>query len=306
MNLFLWMILALVLAACVENDSPPNVVATQTPPLWIPSHETETPIPTATESPSPTPTLTLTHPPTATQTPSPTMTSTWAFNPKGEVIAPILLYHHIDNEKHNNRYYVSEKNFRQQMLSLRKWGYTSITISQFISVLVEGGELPPRPVVITFDDGDLSVYENAFSIMQEMGFVGVAYIVSTRLESDGFVNVEQLDEMLAAGWELGSHSVSHPDLTADHEIVRDELLTSRLDLNAALGVEVTSFAYPFGKSDTYVADKTEEYGYSCAVGLGKGWKHTWGMMYHLKRIEIHGDDSLDEFAARLPWNTPPQ
>ena len=255
---------------------------------------TLTPSASATPSPSPTPTLT------------PTVTPTWVWNPAGEVIVPILLYHHVSDVENLNRYYVSPTDFRAQMESLKDWGYTAIPMSLLVEALISGAELPQRPIVITFDDGDLSVYENAFPIMQELGFVGVLYIVSNRLKSEGFVNAEQLGEMIAVGWEVGSHSLSHADLTLDHDLVRSEVLQSRLDLNETLGITVTTFAYPFGTMDPYVATKVQNYGYRAAAGLGKSWKHTWSTLYYLSRIEIHGDFDLDDFTARLPWSGPLQ
>jgi peptidoglycan/xylan/chitin deacetylase (PgdA/CDA1 family) len=188
------------------------------------------------------------------------------------------------------------------MESLLGWGYTVIPLSTLVEALIHGADLPERPVVITFDDGDLDVYENAFPIMRELGMVGTFFIVSNRLKGEEMVNAEQLGEMVASGWEIGSHSQSHADLTADHNVLRDEILQSRLDLQDALSVTVTTFAYPFGQMDSKVAKKVSEFGYTAAVGLGKKWTHTWGTLFYLNRIEIHGDFSLEDFAARLPWN----
>lgn len=254
--------------------------------------------PTDTPTPSPTP------PPT--ETPTPTLTPTWAWQEPGLVIAPILLYHHIADNGDWNRYYVSIDNFRQQMQALHDWGYASITPSELVDVLVNGGELPQRPVVITFDDGNMDVYANAYPIMQEMGYVGAFYIVGNRMGADGFVGVEQLSEMIAAGWEVGSHSMTHADLTADHDIVREEILQSRLDLEEALSVTVSTIAYPFGLVDDYVFEKTVDYGYKAGMGLGPLWEHTLGTLYYLNRREVQYEFDLEAFADLLPWSEPIQ
>jgi peptidoglycan/xylan/chitin deacetylase (PgdA/CDA1 family) len=225
---------------------------------------------------------------------------TW--NPAGLVIAPILLYHHIGDVGYSNRYYVSPDTFREQMQALHDWGYSTITPSDLVNVLINGGELPSRPVVITFDDGNLDVYQNAFPIMQEMGFVGAFYIVANRLESNGYVNVGQLQEMAAAGWEIGSHGMSHIDLTIDYSVVRLEVLQSRLTLEDAIGVPVKTFAYPFGLADSFVYEKVSEYGYRAGMGLGSSYQHTLGTLFYLSRREVHGDYNLTNFAALLPWS----
>ncbi len=187
------------------------------------------------------------------------------------------------------------------MEMLYERGYKTITVSQLLDVLIYGGELPPKSIVITFDDGHMSVYEDAYPIMEKYGFVGVFYIVANRLESDGFVGVKELKYLSNHGWEIGSHSFSHPDLTSSHKQAKHELLDSRLFLEEKLGIKIQTFAYPYGTIDPFIATKTQNYGYRGAVGLGTSIKHTYGTMYYLSRIEIHGTDNLKMFSSYLPW-----
>lgn len=257
-------------------------------------------LPTLTPSATMTPEMLLL--PSPTSTPEPSFTPTWAWVPAGVVTAPILLYHHIAENGTTNRYYVSPQNFRLQMEALRAWGYTSITPTELVQVILGGGFLPARPVIITFDDGNLDVYENAFPILREVGFVGAVYVVSNRLGAEGFLGGEQLAELAAAGWEIGSHSYSHADLTADHSQLRQEILQSRLDIQIAAGVTVTTIAYPFGLVDDLVFEKTKDYGYAAGLGLGVLWDHSLATLYYLNRREVHADYNLAEFAALLPWS----
>ena len=265
---------------------------------------TETAAPTATRSPTHTPTATSsptsaeTATPTPTETPAPTATPTWAWV-QGRVVAPILLYHHIADDSGSNRYYVSPENFRQQMLFMQQQGYTSITPATLVEALVHGAQLPPRPVVITFDDGNLDVYTTAFPIMRELDFVGAFYIVGDRLGAEGFVGVAELSELVNAGWEVGSHSMTHADLTLDHTILRAEILESRLVLEEALGVPVRSLAYPFGLADEVVANKTEDYGYIAGMGLGTFNEHTLGTLFYLSRQEVRYEYDMEAFRGLL-------
>ena len=188
------------------------------------------------------------------------------------------------------------------MYALKNWGYTPITLELFLDALLNGAELPPKPIVLTFDDGHINVYENAFPIMQELNFPGVMYILPKRIGAQDFVDENQINEMLAAGWEVGNHSNNHLDLTEDHAIVRSEVYESKKSLETKLELEnVQTFAYPFGAIDAYVGLKVKEYGYVGAVGLGKRWNHSLSDLYYLHRIEIYGDLTLLEFATRLPW-----
>mgnify|MGYP001043020790 FL=1 len=267
-----------------------------------------TPQPSATLQPSHTPGPSATPTVTASPTPPPpTPSPTWAWTKAGQAVTvPILLYHHIASDSGSSRYYVSVENFRQQMKALHNWGYTSITPSYLANVLMHGGELPARPVIISFDDGNLDVYSNAFPIMQKYGFVGTFYIVANRVGAYNLVNAEQLKEMAAAGWEIGSHSMTHMTLTTDYSQVRNEILQSRLTLEAAVGVPVRSFAYPFGLADEYIGDKTEEYGYTSGMGLGTLNEHTLGSLFYLSRREVQYGYDMNAFATLLPWTQPPK
>jgi len=221
-----------------------------------------------------------------------------------QVTVPILLYHHVAAGDHPGRYFVSPEDFSAQMKSLKNWGYTTITIEKLVKALAKGSQLPDRPVVITFDDGNLDVYEQAYPVMEQLGFIGSVYLVANRLDTDGFLQKKQLKKMLASGWEVGSHSMTHADLVHDHAHVRREILQSRLDLNKILDIEVETFAYPFGLTDDYISYRVQNYGYRAGLGLGTGFNHSIGTLYYLSRIEVRGDFELDDFASLLPWSKP--
>ncbi len=257
------------------------------PPTYTPTN-TYTPLPTETPIP--------------TETPYPTETPAPIYNPPGEVIAPILLYHHISDAGSGNRYYITPDVFRAQLQALRDWGYTSVTVSDLVNALVNGGDLPVRPVAITFDDGNLDIYQNAFPIMQEMGFVGTFYIVANRLQSKYYVHADQLQEMINAGWEIGCHGMSHIDLTLDHSVIGYEVASSRSILEDALSVPVKTFAYPYGIIDDFVVSKVSEYGYQAGMGLGTSWRHTWGTLFYMSRIEVQSTYDMNKFASLLPWS----
>jgi len=269
---------------------------------------TITPVtPTPTTEPTATLTPTATHTPTATIQPTATLipTATWAVAGPGEVIAPILMYHNIDPEGTSSRYNTTPEVFAKQMQALADWGYHTITAAQLTQAILEGAPLPDRPIVITFDDGHYSVYEYAFPIMQEHGFFGVTYIVANRLKSVGFTGEPQLKEMIQAGWEVGSHSYTHSDLSLDHSKAFNEINYSREHLSDSLDFPVTSFAYPYGAFDQYLGDRTSKWGYTNAMGLGTRWAHTEYSLFYLQRIEIQGGMNMDVFASLLPWAAPP-
>ena len=284
----------------ITGCSTPDVMAffaTQTPTPTI------TPTPTATFTVSPTPTLTLT--PTVTPTLFPTATATpkWAVKGPGKITCPILLYHHIKTPDVPNEYFVTPEDFRAQMQALKDWGYTTIPISLLITAINDGAPMPEKPIVISFDDGDISVYNTAYPIMKEFGFVGVNYLVGNRLESDGFMNVAQIKELMAAGWEVGSHSMTHIDLTQSPDISW-ELTQSKADLKEALGVKILSFAYPFGSKSDDIINKVSKV-YIAGVGLGVYVEQGLDNIYYLWRRPVPYGIDMATFASYLPGSLPP-
>ena len=267
----------------------PSVTLSKTPVQPTPTTEAVSPSGTATSAPSPTPI-----PPTLT--PSLTPTPTWVYNEPGKVVAPILLYHHVNGENTDSRYRVSIPDFREQMSALHEQGYTAITITMLVEALIQGRDLPVKPVVITFDDGHISVYEHAFPIMNEFGFPGVFYIVANRIKNvNDFVDVEQITDMVNAGWEIGSHGYTHLDITKNHDSAPYEIGQSKLDLQTALGININTFAYPYGEVNPFVAQQVSDYAYRAGMGLGTSIIHTYSTLFYLNRIEIQGDYTLEQF-----------
>lgn len=227
--------------------------------------------------------------------------SSWTWQGPGKLTAPILMYHDFSPEDYDQRYTLPTAEFEAQMEWLAENGYTTIPISLLVEALRFGAELPPRPVVITFDDGWRSVYTEAFPVMQRYGFTGVAYLVTDTLGASKILDTEQLAEMIAAGWEIGSHTRTHLALPHHHESAQAEIRQSRFILEDLLGVPVLTFAYPYGRSDEFTANKVFDSGYLAAVGLGDHCRQSKRNLYYMPRIEVRGTMSLEEFAAFMPW-----
>ena len=251
-------------------------------------------------------TQTVTAAPTASPTPtfkaSPTSTFAWIHQGPYEITMPIFLYHHIEISEHESQYYVPPGKFYEEMKLLHDWGYTTITLKMLLTAIKEGADLPARPILITFDDGHLSVYTTAFPIMQQYGFTGIAYIVGTYMDAPGFMTTDQVKELTKAGWEVGSHSMRHNTLTAlepDDQLY--EISRSRKYLEERLGVRVKSFAYPFGLSDDNIFEMVHNAGYTSAMGLGYSHAQGTGNIFLLQRRDVKGTYDVKKFASFLPW-----
>lgn len=287
--LFLTLGLSFLLSSCMAGTStsePIQATATLTPTL------------TATA----TPTFTITPTFTASAIPTPT----WVHQGPDAVYVPIILYHRIDISPINSQYYVPPEKFKEEMTLLHNWGYTTITTELLVKAIREGADLPPRPIIITFDDGHLNNYTTAFPIMQELGFTGVLYIVTNYMGADHYMNADQIKEMAAAGWEVGSHSVSHANLTLQEPYrQRLEVVESRKILEETLGVPILTIAYPYGISNPGVIDYAHFAGYIGGMGLGFTYDQGISNLFNMQRRDIKGTYDVKQFAGFMPWQGDP-
>ena len=258
---------------------------------------TLTPLASLEITPSPAPTKT----PAPTNTPLNTLTPTGEstiFGP-GEVNIPVLLYHHVLLENINNsRYAVDLKQFKAELGYLSDQGYQTITVAQLVEAVNVGRPLPDKPIVITFDDGNQDVYENAFPAMQALDFTATVYLIAAETGFRGRLKKEMIQEMADAGWEYGSHSMTHADLRNTRNEI-EEVCTSRTRLIEELGVEIQTFAYPFGVTNDRIKQLVRDCGYTSGAGLGIWITQSPVGIYYFNRREVVGNSSLDDFAKLL-------
>ena len=275
-------------------------------PTW-----TMSPLPSPTEPATPQPTFTFTETftPYPTETPLPTFTSSptdtpvpqWSFRGPGELVVPILLYHHIGTSPSNSPYYTSPNDFEQQMYLLHEWGYQTISVELLTQAITKGAALPPRPIILTFDDGSETVLTTALPIMQKYNFTGTAYIVYNYIGITNYMDTDQIRKLYANGWEIGSHSLSHVSLTERTDRQKDEIVDSRRKLQSKLGVPILTFAYPFGAYNEDSVHYAHFAGYIAAMGLGDSTIQGPKNLFYLYRQEIDNSNNIQSFAASLPW-----
>jgi peptidoglycan/xylan/chitin deacetylase (PgdA/CDA1 family)/glycosyltransferase involved in cell wall biosynthesis len=192
---------------------------------------------------------------------------------------PVLCYHRVVEKPLSGRLAglgVPIERFALQLTALHRWGYTSITFEDLLAYLKGSRPLPPRPIILTFDDGYEDNYTLAFPLLQRYGMRAVIFAVADLArrwnfwDPDGerapLLSPAQIREMAAAGIEFGSHTLSHPYLPQmEGARLRQELIGSRQRLEDLLGKAVVSFAYPYGAYSTAVRTAVQEAGYAFAV-----------------------------------------
>jgi len=195
----------------------------------------------------------------------------------------LILCYHAVSEDWPTDFAVSPRRLGEQLRDLSRRGYRAATLSEALERPAER-----KTLVVTFDDAYASVLERALPVMAALGVPGTMYVPTGYVSGDGalewdsmrrWVGTPHQDELrcmdwdgvrklATAGWEIGSHSVSHPDLPSlgDAEL-REELIGSKRRCEEELQRPCRSLAYPFSAHDRRVMEATRAAGYESAVIL---------------------------------------
>jgi peptidoglycan/xylan/chitin deacetylase (PgdA/CDA1 family) len=225
----------------------------------------------------------------------------------GTVALPILMYHRIDAldpalPSITLRLTVAPADFAAQMRWLKQNGYHAVTQMQAFDALERGRALPPKPVLITFDDGYRDVIRYAAPLLHRLHMPATAYVITDRISGPdtSFFTWGQLKRLERLGVEIGSHTVSHPDLTilpASQALA--ELHTSRRVLEKHLGHPVQWLAYPAGAENASVVELARRAGYVLAVTTNPGTDQDAARPLELNRYEVLDTTGVTGVAALL-------
>jgi peptidoglycan/xylan/chitin deacetylase (PgdA/CDA1 family) len=223
------------------------------------------------------------------------------------VEVPILVYHHIREavpvgSRAERRLTVTVETFDRQMKYLQENGYNVITFVTLVDHLNGAGELPAKPVIISFDDGwkDQLVY--ALPWLKKYHYSATFFVVTNLVGSTGFLSWSQLRRILVEGMEIGSHSRSHPRLDEinDPAILWDQIYTSKQILERQLGAVVDEFAYPYGSYNATTASTVRLAGYKTARACCIG--RVQSDAYALRAVMVPND--LTKFGRYLDTRSP--
>jgi peptidoglycan/xylan/chitin deacetylase (PgdA/CDA1 family) len=216
---------------------------------------------------------------------------------------PVLMYHVIAPAPPGAKYaglWVSPKALQAQVDALAKAGYTAVTLDAVVNGWEGKPTLPPKPVVLTFDDGYLSQGKDAGAILAARGWPGVLYLAWHNLGTPGGITRSRIKRMVSDGWEIGAHTINHTDLTTlDAAGLRREVGGSRDLIRKAFGVPVNSFCYPAGRFDPAVEDAVREAGFTSATTELPGRATPAQDRFALSRIRVDASDSAASVLAKV-------
>lgn len=264
-----------------------------------------TPMPTPTPTPTPEPTPTPTPQPTPTPAPQPTPPPDPA--PAGQTEpVPVLMYHHVrpdpgPGDPIARGLSVSPENFAAQVAYLAEHGYTSLTLGELAAVRAGRLPLPPRPVVLTFDDAYRNFYEAAFPVLRQYGFKATLFVITGLVDRPEYVTWDMIYEMDHSGLvEIGSHTVWHRELPSLSDAdAQMEIRDSKSLLEWRLGHPIVSFCYPVGRVGPRDAALVQATGYEIAVTTRPGRARAEDDPFLLVRQRINPTTTIDQFAGLL-------
>ncbi|MEU3338994.1 polysaccharide deacetylase family protein [Streptomyces sp. NPDC006668] len=227
-----------------------------------------------------------------------------------EAPVPILMYHSVATAPNDatRALSVAPEAFSEQMAMIGDLGLNPVDTAGLAAGWRTGRPLPPRPVLITFDDGYEGVHRHALPVLAKHGFASTLFVSTGWIKGaydtggglDTMLDWDQVRELAAADVEIGGHSHTHPQLDQlDDDRLRYELSRCREIVADELGTAPASFAYPYGYSSRRVREAVRESGYAQALAVGNALARRRQGPYALRRVTVRRSTGIEEFGRLL-------
>lgn len=222
---------------------------------------------------------------------------------------PTLVYHQIVDGTPEEVHAVSSGRFREQMRWLADEGYRTVRLDTDLPA----GSPRRKTIAITFDDGYLDNYTRGMPLLQSLGFTAVFFPVAERIggvndwdraggsPGAALMDWPELDELARAGFEIGSHTCTHPILTelSPADAVR-EIRRSKEIIEEKLQTPVRSFSYPYSRYNRDHQQALAASGYRQACTYLPGYCGGAGSeRFALRRMAVLAHDTLEDFAGKV-------
>jgi|APSaa5957512622_1039677.scaffolds.fasta_scaffold09713_2 peptidoglycan/xylan/chitin deacetylase (PgdA/CDA1 family) len=241
------------------------------------------------------------------------------------------MYHCVSNFPHEKDIpydNVPPELFRTHMQILASEHYNVISLSALAKKIETKQNIPQKTIAITFDDGYKNNYQNAFPILEDMGFCATLFLIVNAIdkqqpfehllwdeisqkhflghpESRLPLNWGEVREIAQSGMEIASHGLTHRSIGyLEPEEARKEIFESKEILENAISNEVKCFSYPFGSVvyndyNSHTADILIEAGYegACTTEIGAVAKSD--SVYELRRIPVRETDNSTAFKQKI-------
>lgn len=224
-------------------------------------------------------------------------------SPSGVSGIPILMYHYVGNNPNPTDHQrdilsITPDKLDQQLAWLAQNGYTPITLDTLYGLFAKK-ETIKKPIVLTFDDGYIDFYVNAFQILRKYNFRAVSFIPTGLMGTSYYMSWDQIKEIKNSGLvSFQAHTVNHLSLpTLSYSDKLYQLVTSKKTLEQQLGTTINFIAYPYGASDPDTWRAALAAGF--VGGAGTWYGKATGPGINMPRIRITGTISLGDFIQKV-------
>lgn len=214
---------------------------------------------------------------------------------------PIVMFHHTGEppagaDELRRNLTVSTADFEAQIGYLKQAGYQPVSEAQLFKALYNNVPLPPKAVMLTFDDGYLDNYQVAAPILEKYGFPATFFIITEKVGTPEYMDWEQVTDLDRRQMDIGSHTATHQDLTilsgAD---LKQELSGAAKTFESRVGHPVYWLCYPAGKYDAGVIKYSRDAGYLLATTTKPGEEQSSDAPFGLLRYRVRSDTGLEGF-----------
>lgn len=204
---------------------------------------------------------------------------------------PIIMYHYVEYVKDQGdtirkSLNIQPHNFEMQLKTLKANDYETFFVKDIPDILKGNIVVVSKSAVLTFDDGYDDFYYNVFPLLKKYYARATLYVINNYIGKKGFVTEKQLKEMTDSDLvEIGSHTLNHFYLkNVTKATAKMEIEESKKELEKMLGIQVKTFAYPYGAFDEQALELVKEASFSAAVSVLPGVNQSEDNLYFFNRI----------------------
>lgn len=219
---------------------------------------------------------------------------------------PILLYHAICDRMDQcaDNFSVTPEDFKLQMESLSSGGFAGVSLEKITAEGAPGAESAnpknaPKKAVLTFDDGDVSNYRDAFPLLREKGFTATFFVTVNEIGKKGRMDWVMIQDLVKSGMEVGSHGLNHSFLTTlDSPTIQHEFSVSKQILEKNTGRRVDFISIPHGFYDRRVLAIAHDAGFRAVCISDVGYNDfSAGAPFILERFPVRRRQRIQVFMS---------
>ena len=155
---------------------------------------------------------------------------------------------------------ITPKVFRNLIREFKDKGYVFLDVSDIRDIYYGKSSMPDKAVFLGFDDGYKDNYTYAYPILLEENVKATFFVVSSKIYDKDRLSISDMKNMMANGFKIGSHTVTHANTTSlTEEQINEEFRDSQRTLSEALNTPIYSLAYPCGFENSKVVDIARQY-----------------------------------------------